>query len=259
MTDTLPSRSSTLALESGGRARMVDRMAVCLRIALVSGSRMLIIAALLASALAVLFFLVFRFVDPPASALMIARQLGGQTIDQRWVPLELISPNLIRAVIIAEDGQFCRHRGVDLKELEAELKRAERVGNDTVRGASTISMQVTKNLLLWQSRSYLRKGLELALAIVMELIWPKERILEVYLNIAEWGPGIFGAEAAARHHFRKPAARLTSRESALLAAALPNPFERVAGRPGPGTWRLAILIEGRARAIGNRSDCIPRS
>jgi monofunctional biosynthetic peptidoglycan transglycosylase len=228
----------------------------CLRIALVSGTRLIVLASLLAVALAFLFFLVFRLVDPPTSIPMLARQISGQGIDRRWLPLERISPNLIRAVIIAEDGQFCRHRGIDIKELEAALARAERTGDEAPRGASTISMQVSRNLLLWSARSYLRKGLELALTIVLELTWPKRRILEVYLNIAEWGPGIFGAEAAARYHFRKPASRLTGREAALLAAALPNPIARVAGRPGPGTQRLATLIESRARGIGTRAACV---
>ncbi|HXF53175.1 MAG TPA: monofunctional biosynthetic peptidoglycan transglycosylase [Hyphomicrobiaceae bacterium] len=256
MTDATPDRPSDIAVSGRTQADLGRNLALCLRVALVSGTRVLVLTGLSLLAAATLYFAVFRFVDPPISALMLTRLLGGQSIDQRWVPLGAISPHLVRSVIIAEDGQFCRHQGIDLRELEAELKRATRVGDGEIRGASTISMQVSKNLLLWQGRSYLRKGLELALTVLMEVIWPKPRILEVYLNIAEWGPGIFGAEAAARHHFGKSASRLTSREAALLAAALPNPFLREAGNPGPGTRRLAALIEGRARAIGNRASCI---
>jgi len=256
MTDAVPDRTSDVAVSRGTPAGLGRSVALCLRVAFVSGTRVLALAALSLFAAAALYFAVFRFVDPPLSALMLARLFGGQSIDQRWVPLHAVSPHLIRSVIIAEDGQFCRHQGVDLRELEAELKRAARVGDGEIRGASTISMQVSKNLLLWQGRSYLRKGLELALTVLMEVIWPKPRILEVYLNIAEWGPGIFGVEAAARRHFGKSAPRLTSREAALLAAALPNPFLRKAGNPGPGTRRLAALIEGRARAIGSRASCI---
>jgi monofunctional biosynthetic peptidoglycan transglycosylase len=263
MTDTLHRRSSALpadgTLERSTQAPDVVALGpsiiTCLKVAMVSGTRLLVLAGILGLGVAAVLFLVLRFVDPPTSAVMLVQQVGGRSVDQRWVPLERISPNLIRAVIISEDGQFCRHRGIDLKELEAELQRAERAG-DGLRGASTISMQVSKNLLLWSGRSYLRKGLELMLTVVMEVIWPKQRILEVYLNIAEWGPGIFGAEAAARRHFGKPASLLSPREAALLAAALPNPIERVAGRPGPGTRRLAALIEGRARGIGDRAACI---
>jgi monofunctional biosynthetic peptidoglycan transglycosylase len=264
MTDTSHHRNPALSADTTlapdapvpGGVALGPSVVGCLRVALVSGTRLLVLAGMLGLGSAAALFLVLRFVDPPTSAVMLAQQLSGQRIDQRWVPLERISPNLIRAVIISEDGQFCRHRGIDIKELEAELARAERTGDDALRGASTISMQVSKNLLLWSGRSYLRKGLELALTVVMELIWPKPRILEVYLNIAEWGPGIFGAEAAARRHFGKAAALLGPREAALLAAALPNPIERVAGRPGPGMRRLAALIEGRTRGIGDRAACI---
>ena len=140
---------------------------------------------------------------------MLARWLAGEQNTQSWVRLEQISPYLVRAVIASEDTQFCNHRGIDFRELEAAIDKAERTGDEMARGASTITMQVAKNVFLWPGRSYVRKGLELMLAPAIELVWPKSRTMEIYLNIAEWGPGIFGAEAAARHHFRKPAARLT--------------------------------------------------
>jgi monofunctional biosynthetic peptidoglycan transglycosylase len=124
------------------------------------------------------------------------------------------------------------------------------------RGGSTITMQVVKNLFLWPSRSYLRKALEIPLAYLVEAAWPKRRVLEIYLNIAEWGPGVFGAEAAARYHFRKPALLLSPREAALLAVSLPNPFEREAGAPGPGTMRLADSLLLRMRAAQGNAGCV---
>lgn len=238
----------------------ISRLAVhapsCCRVALVGGSAALagLLMAFLVVSTSILLFL--RFVDPPASMLMLGRALTGESVDQRWVDLDQISPNLVRAVISSEDGQFCTHFGVDLRELEAALRNAERTGLDEVRGASTITMQVAKNLFLWPSKDLLRKGLELGIAVVMEQVWPKHRILEVYLNIAEWGPGIFGAEAAARHHFRKPAARLTSYEAALMAASLPNPHRRIAGKPGPHTRRIAGIVQARARTASRRVSCV---
>lgn len=235
-------------------ARLVRNAPDCVRVALIYGS--LAIAAGLAAltTLTVVALLIFRFVNPPMSTLMAGQWLTGQSIQQRWVPLDYISPNLIKAVITSEDGQFCSHSGIDFRELALAMREAEKTGD--VRGASTISMQVSKNLFLWPSKSLIRKGLEMWFTIAMELMWPKHRILEVYLNIAEWGPGIFGAEAAARHHFNKPAQRLTPRESALLAASLPNPIVRDAGKPGPGTRRLAQTIEARAKSAGPRSACV---
>jgi monofunctional biosynthetic peptidoglycan transglycosylase len=199
--------------------------------------------------------LLFRTVDPPGSTLMLMQRVGGQTIDQRWVPLDKVSVHVVRAVIASEDGRFCSHRGIDLAELQEALEKAEERGED-VRGASTITMQVAKNLLLWPSRSYVRKALEIPAALAIEQVWSKPRILEIYLNIAEWGPGIFGIEAAARHHFKKAASRLTAQEAALLAVSLPNPIDRNAGRPGPGTRRLAATIEARMRDYPRLTRCI---
>jgi monofunctional biosynthetic peptidoglycan transglycosylase len=195
----------------------------------------------------------YRWVDPPASTLILGQRLAGTPITQRWVPLERISPNLISAVVLSEDGAFCRHHGVDWGELKEAIESA----NDGIaRGGSTISMQVVKNLFLWPSRNYIRKALEIPLTYVIEAAWSKQRILEIYLNIAEWGPGIFGAEAAARYHFRKPASTLNPREAALLAVSLPNPFDRQAGRPGPGTARLADNLLLRMRSGQGNTACV---
>lgn len=237
-------------------SRLAAHAPSCARVAVIGGSAALggLLSVFLVAATILLLF--FRFVDPPMSTLMLGRALTGGSVEQRWVDLEEISPNLVRAVISSEDGQFCSHYGVDLRELEAALRQAGRTGFDDVRGASTITMQVAKNLFLWPSKDLLRKGLELGFAVVMEQVWPKRRILEVYLNIAEWGPGVFGAEAAARHHFGKSAARLTSYEAALMAASLPNPHRRTAGKPGPHTRRIAQIVQARARTAGSRVSCV---
>jgi len=205
--------------------------------------------------LVVVLIALYRFVDPPGSPLMLFHGLGGGEVRQSWVPLERISPQLVRAVVVAEDGRFCDHWGIDLQAMEQAIEQA---ADGVPRGASTISMQVTKNMFLWPSKSYLRKAIELPLTVVVELAWPKWRILEVYLNVAEWGPGVFGAEAAAHYHFNKPASRLGEREAALLAASLPNPVRRDAGDPGPRTSRKAGLIQARVRAAGSVAACVIR-
>jgi monofunctional glycosyltransferase len=229
----------------------------CARASLVRGSLALIFVATAVTVVVSAILLLFRFVDPPSSALMLTQRLYGVEIDNRWVPLQRISPSIVRAVILSEDNKFCAHYGVDLGELRAALDKADREGSDALRGASTITQQVAKNLLLWPGRSLMRKVLEFGITLPMEALWPKARIMEVYLNIAEWGPGIFGIEAASRYHFNKPASRLTQREAALLAVALPNPFERVAGKPGQGTQRLAATIEGRMSAASPaRFSCV---
>ena len=195
----------------------------------------------------------FRFVDPPGSALMLRRFVTGTAIDRRWVDLDQISPRLVRAVIVSEDGRFCDHSGIDLEAIEQAIRSS---GDGAPRGASTISMQVIKNLFLWPDKSYIRKVIELPLTLVMEAMWPKWRVAEIYLNSAEWGPGIFGAEAAAQHHFHKSAARLTEQEAALLAASLPNPMIRDASDPGPQTARKARVIQSRVRAYGSVAQCV---
>lgn len=211
---------------------------------------------LLAGWLAIILSLivVFRVVDPPFSALMASHWLQGQPVHEAFVPLDAMSPNIVRAVLLSEDGRFCEHWGVDISAIEKAIARAK---GGMPRGASTISMQVTKNLFLWPAKSYVRKFIEIPLTYAMELIWPKRRIMEIYLNIAEWGPGIFGVEAASRFHFNKSAARLTEREAAQLAVALPNPIQRAAGDPGPRTQKMAGNIQARMRAAPrSASRCV---
>jgi monofunctional biosynthetic peptidoglycan transglycosylase len=189
----------------------------------------LVLAALVVTVLALV--VAYRWINPPISTLMLGQMVTGTAIERTWVPLNRISPQLIRAVVLSEDGRFCAHGGVDWRALK------DAIAND--RGGSTITMQVVKNLFLWPSRSYVRKAIEMALAYLVEALWPKQRILEIYLNIAEWGEGVFGAEAAARAHFAKPALRLTAREAALMVVALPSPLERSPGLPSAATSRLA--------------------
>lgn len=206
-------------------------------------------------ALSALQVAVLRFVDPPTSAFMLARQGEawrqgdwGFRVAYDWRDLEDISRYLPMAVIAAEDQNFASHSGFDLKAIEKALDHNAR--GKRVRGGSTISQQVAKNLFLWKGRSLLRKGLEAGFTGAIELAWPKRRVLEVYLNIAEFGPGIYGAEAAALTHFGKPAARLDTAEAARLAAVLPNPRRFDASDPSPYVRQRARWIERQMRQLG---------
>jgi monofunctional biosynthetic peptidoglycan transglycosylase len=218
-------------------------------------ARFCVIATLVAATVLLAGVVTLRFVDPPGSMVMAARILKGGNISYSWVPLKRISRNLVDAVVTSEDAKFCRHWGVDWGEIRAAVRRAQRTG-DGPRGASTIPMQTARNLFLWQRRSYFRKAIEIPLAYAISAIWPKHRVIEVYLNIAEWAPGIFGAEAAARKHFSRSAAKITPRQAAQMAAALPNPHVRNAGRPGPRTRRLANHIEKRVKNEITKLGCI---
>ena len=193
---------------------------------------------------------------PPISTIMLERYVTLQSTHRAWIPLARISPNLIRSVVTAEDAAFCEHHGVDWRALYQVLRNAGEDGPQ--RGASTISMQLARNLFLWQGRSYIRKGLEIPLALLIELTWPKHRILEVYLNIAEWGDGVFGIEAAAQKNFHHSAQYLTMHEASLLTVMLPSPLKRSAGRPGPGTQNLAGDLAARVAIQGADIACIKR-
>jgi monofunctional biosynthetic peptidoglycan transglycosylase len=196
----------------------------------------------------VILIVLYRWVNPPASTLMLGQSIAGTSIERTWVPLKRISPDLIRAVVTSEDGSFCSHHGVDWPALRQAMEHD--------RGGSTITMQVVKNLFLWPSRSYVRKFVEIGLAYLVEAVWPKERILEIYLNIAEWGDGVFGVEAAAHTHFGTSAARLDPEESALLAVALPNPVERLSGGPSEIATRLAGRLRARIGSSHVALGCV---
>ncbi len=192
---------------------------------------------------------------PPTSTLMLARLATGRGYARDYVRLDAIAPVAVAAVITSEDAQFCRNDGVDWDALHQVIAASDEDG--PARGASTITMQTAKNLFLWPGRSKLRKGIEIAVALGLGKLWSKPHTVEVYLNVAEWGDGIFGIEAAARHYFHRSAADLDAREAALLATALPNPILRDAAHPRPFQRRLAALLAARARGSAEWLDCLP--
>lgn len=220
-------------------------------------ARACLLALVVVFAIPYLLAPLYRFVDP-VSTLMLWRWATGARVERLWVPLERIAPALRLAVIAAEDDHFCSHHGVDFAELHGVIGGIEDI-NDLaeVRGGSTITQQTAKNLFLWQGRSFVRKALEFPLALWLDLVLPKRRVLEIYLNIAEWGPnGEFGIEAAARRAFNKKAADLNAREAALLASSLPNPLRRDPRAPKPGQRRLAGLYQGRMARSPTIDACV---
>ncbi|MDP1699973.1 MAG: monofunctional biosynthetic peptidoglycan transglycosylase [Aestuariivirga sp.] len=200
--------------------------------------------------------LVYTAVPPPFSNLMILRLFTGNGVNKDWVSLSQISPQLANAVITAEDARFCEHNGVDWVEFQGVVNDVFGDDEGPIRGASTISMQTAKNLFLWDGRSFIRKGLEIPIAYWMNLVLSKRRMIEIYLNIVEWAPGVYGAEAASQFHFRKPAAKLTRREAALLAAVLPNPIKRKAGKPSSRVSAIANRIMSRMNSMGSYLACL---
>ncbi len=193
----------------------------------------------------------------PVSTLMIGRYLTGEPVTRKWVDLDGMSEALPRSVVAAEDAKFCFHNGIDWDSVRTIIEDAQ--DGEVARGGSTITQQVAKNLFLWPGRSVVRKALEFPLAMWIDLILSKKRILELYLNVAELGPdGQFGAEAGAEYAFARPASALSAREAALLASILPNPVTRSARNPGPGVRRMAGTYVVRARSA-EISDCWERN
>lgn len=210
---------------------------------------------LLLLGLSVLQVLALRFIDPPFSAFMAGRQFDAWVagdwrfrVAYDWRDLDAIAPSLPVSLVAAEDQNFASHSGFDFKAIEKA--RTNNARGRKVRGASTISQQLAKNLFLWSGRSWVRKGIEAWYTVLIEVLWPKHRIIEVYANVAEFGDGIYGAQAAARSFWGKDAARLSSTESARLAAVLPSPKRYSAARPGPYVQRRAQWIERNVRRIG---------
>jgi monofunctional glycosyltransferase len=195
-------------------------------------------------------------VVPPVSTLMLGRTLEGKSYERIYVRLKNIAPAAVAVVIASEDARFCENDGVEWGALSEVVNRAEKDGPR--RGASTITMQTAKNLFLWPGRSVIRKAIEIGMALVLGKVWSKARTIEVYLNIAEWGDGLFGIEAAARHYFRKGASQLDAREAALLATSLPNPIKRNPTRPTSFQRRLAASVEARALDSSELLNCLPR-
>ena len=209
---------------------------------------------LFVAGLVLLSIVVFRFVNPPITPVMVVERLKGNTLRRDWVKLEDISPQLPLAVIASEDGRFCVHWGVDWGAVREAVK--EGGGLSGLRGASTIPMQTAKNLYLGTGRSYVRKAFEVPLAYVMSALWPKQRMMEVYLNVAQFGPDIFGAEAASRYYFHKSAADLTRHEAVQLAAALPNPRFRNPAKQSRRALIIARAVERRMPIMAQRSGCV---
>lgn len=194
--------------------------------------------------------LLYRFVPVPLTPLMVLRQLQGEGLEKQWVEYDQLSPQLRRAVIASEDARFCTHHGFDWTEIDAALNDFQ--SGERLRGASTITQQTAKNLFLWPG-GWLRKILEIYPTVLLELMWPKRRILETYLNVIEWGPGIYGGEAASREYFGRPARLLTAPEAALMAAVLPNPRRWSPVKPTEYIRSRAATIMARMSAAP--SDC----
>lgn len=212
-----------------------------------------VIVVLIVLLLPYLLVPLYRFVNP-VSTLMLWRWTTGARVEQTFVPIDRMAPSLPVTVIASEDGRFCSHRGVDWKEIRDRIEDVDDISE--ARGVSTITQQVAKNLFLWHGRSFVRKALEVPLAWWIDFVLPKWRVLEIYLNIAEWGPrGQFGAEAGSRYAFNKSVRAISAREAALLAAVLPNPKRRSAKQPGPAVRRLAGIYEARGVAQAKLAGC----
>lgn len=208
--------------------------------------RVLIWAPLAFVTFGVLLVLLLRFVPPPTSAFMLAADVSPVHYD--WVGWDDIAASAGLAVVAAEDQKFLEHWGFDFEAIDKAIDHNQR--SKRVHGASTITQQTAKNLFLWPGRSYLRKGLEVGDTLLLEGLWPKRRILEVYLNIAQFGPGVYGVQAAAKRYFGKPASRLSPHESALLAAVLPNPVRLRVDRPSAYVTARADRIEQQMQGLG---------
>ena len=216
----------------------------------------IVIALVLLALLPFVLVPVFAVVNPPVTVSQIWKSLAGQGLQAEWLPYNAISRHLPAAVVTSEDARFCAHSGVDWEAVQTVVEDKLEHPGKKVRGASTITMQLAKNLFFPPGRSYVRKVFEVPMALWIDLVWSKRRQMEVYLNIVEWAPGVYGAAAAARRHFQKSASRLSRGEAARLAAVLPNPIVRSAGRPGSYTWRLAVRIERRMAKIGPFISCL---
>ena len=230
-------------------AKTRPRRHIALRIA-----RAVLVLVLAVLLLPYLLAPLYRIFDP-VSTVMLWRWMKGARVERSFVPMERIAPVMARTVIASEDAKFCSHRGIDWGELRAAIDDADELSE--ARGASTITQQTVKNLFLWPGRSFVRKALEFPLALWLDLVLPKRRVMEIYLNIAEWGPGgQFGVEAGARRAFGKPARDLNAGEAAVLVAVLPNPHRRNAQRPGPGVRRIAARVQARAASAGDLDACV---
>jgi monofunctional glycosyltransferase len=235
---------------AAARLWQLDNVAVCLM------TKILVTICGIIALAWVTGLLIFRYVSPPATLTMLISSIENKHwAKHQTVPIKKVSTHLQRAVIAAEDGRFCLHHGIDILELQHAID--DYAKNGRLRGASTISMQVSRNVFLWTGGGWARKVLEAPLALALDAAWSKQHILEIYLNIAEWGPGVFGAEAAAQHYFGKPASALSATEAARLAAILPNPVNWNAARPTAYIAQRSNVIQKRMRQLGlHHLQCI---
>ena len=211
----------------------------------------------LAVVVALPFVLMLLYAVPivhPVSTLMLRDTLMMRGYERQWVDFDDIAPALVQSVMMSEDGRYCSHDGVDWSALNLVIDEA--LDGERARGASTIPMQTVKNLFLWSNRSYVRKVLEVPLAIAADAIWSKKRLMEIYLNVAEWAPGVYGVEAASLYYYGVPASRLSRRRAAYLAVTLPNPHLRDPVKPSRGLSRLAGVVERRAHQSGAYIKCL---
>ncbi len=214
-----------------------------------SGLRRLIVILLLLAFLGPpIWVAIYRVIPPPITILMIERLAEGRGMDRRWVPIRDMAPAMVRSVIASEDSRFCLHHGFDMHAIDAALRHNE-AKPGKIRGGSTISQQTAKNVFLWPGRSWVRKGIEAVFTVLIEEIWGKRRIMEVYLNTIEMGPGIYGVEAASRHYFGVSAHGLSPAEAGRLAAILPDPLKWKAAKPGPYVRRRTGSIEARSGTV----------
>ncbi len=219
--------------------------------------RLIVLFLVLVIVVPPLWVAVYRLVPPPITVLMIERLVEGHGLDRRWVPMRRIAPEMVRAVVASEDSRFCEHHGFDVRAIDAAMRHnAQRPAR--IRGGSTISQQTAKNVFLWPQRSWVRKGAEAWFTVLIEAIWGKRRIMEVYLNTVEMGSGVYGAEAASQRYFHHGASALTVAEAGRLAAILPDPLKWRAAHPGPyvrlRTGRIAARSETVERA--GLADCV---
>ncbi len=237
------------AADKAGKAKAEKRRGLLARVPWRLIRRILLILVAIPIVLTPLYWVV-----SPVSTLMAWERLTSGPIQRTWVGFDEISKTLVASVIVSEDSRYCEHHGVDWDALGVVLEAADET--DRPRGASTITMQTVKNLYLWTSRSYVRKALEIPLALYADLVWSKRREMEIYLNIVEFGPGIFGAEAAAQHFFKRSAKNLSSSQAALLAATLPSPATRNPAHPSRLLQALARTVAARARIAGPYIVCL---
>ncbi|MES2834963.1 MAG: monofunctional biosynthetic peptidoglycan transglycosylase [Pseudomonadota bacterium] len=202
--------------------------------------------------------LIHTLIPPPMTLLMVQQAVQGSGLDYRWRSLDHISPLLVEAAIASEDANFCSHNGFDMKAIEKAMRNNAR--GRKIRGGSTISQQTAKNVFLWPGRGWIRKGFEAGYTLMIETVWSKRRIMEVYLNVAEFAPGVYGAEAGARHWYGKSAEDLTAREAARMAAILPSPRRYKASAPGPYVRRRASRVQAAMGTVRNDglARCVTR-